>query len=299
MYLLFQSQHLLSEQPAGLLKSLSVNHYASLFHFRKDWHEWHLYVSKEAPQTLLLEFFLQALFEFANALATIDRQQIVQIMAHFGVQDIVRNLRIEHREFGEMLCLELLPISLQVVTNNYPIFHDELFGRSFKLRSSRNRAAWLVEEVKLLRLLDLFCRGSRFAFRSCTKQVKLQGTIVVLGRLALLLLGDGLWARPFIQQLTELEAFEDILQPVRVGLTQCEKVHVEADWNLLIDSGQPLALLDFLDVSLYLFLQRTLQFVRRNQQILDASELLDELLSRLLAHSRAARNIIDSISHQS
>ena len=220
-------------------------------------------------------------------------------MAHFGVQDIVCNLRIEHGEFGEMLCLEFLPISLQVVTNNYPIFHDERFGRSLNLRSSRNRAAWLVEEVKLLRLLDLFCRGSRFAFRSCTKQVKLQGTIVVLGRLALFLLWRGREGASFIQELTELEAFEDILQPVPIGLFQLEKFHVEADWNFLVDSGQPLALLDFLDVLLYLFLQRTLQFIRRSQQILDASELLDELLSRLLAHSRAARNIIDGISHQS
>ena len=127
----------------------------------------------------------------------------------------------------------------------------------------------------------------------------MQGTIVI-GCLFLLLLGGGReGARLLIQQLSELEAFEEFLKLVVVRLLKLQKVHIEADWNLLVDSRQPLALLDLFDVVLNLFLQRTLQFVRRSQQILDASELLDEFLSCLLPHSRAARNVIDGISHQS
>ena len=54
-----------------------------------------------------------------------------------------------------------------------------------------------------------------------------------------------------------------------------------------------------LHIVLHLLLQRALQLVRRGQQILDAAELLDELLCRLLAHSRTARDVVHRIAHQS
>ena len=136
VYLLFECQHLLCEEAAGLLKSLSVNHHARLFHLGQHRHQGHLYLSEEVPESFFVQLFLQAFLQPHHVGAAVDRQQVVEIVTHFGVQNVVGNLRVEHRQVGQLLLLERLPLCLQVVSDDLsPVLlrgggnHDEGGGR--------------------------------------------------------------------------------------------------------------------------------------------------------------------------
>ena len=154
----------------------------------------------------------------------------------------------------------------------------------------------LAKEVELDGLFFSLRRG-RLGIRC--EQVKLLRTIGVF--LFFLLLGRGQRAFlcGFVQQLSELEPAEQLLQLLGVGFLHLQSVHVERDGHVLADSGEPLALLDLFDVVLHLFAECSLEFRGRSQQVFDASELLDEFLRRLLAHARTARDVIDGIAHES
>ena len=139
VYLPFEVHQLSGEESARLLQSLRVDHHAGLLHFGQYGQQRHLDVGEELPQALLSEFLLEEVLQADDVRAAVSREQVVQVVAHFGVQEIVCYLGVEHGQVRQTLCLEFLPVGLQVVAYEQSLSVPLRRGRYDDVRRFRNK----------------------------------------------------------------------------------------------------------------------------------------------------------------
>ena len=118
MDFLFEIQHLAGEECTCLLQSFCVNHHTSFLHLSQDRHQRHFDFCKEAPESFLFEFFFKENTQLVHIITIIYGEQVIQMVPHFWVQEVVGNLCVEHRMVCQTLRLEFFPLSFQIVANN-------------------------------------------------------------------------------------------------------------------------------------------------------------------------------------
>ena len=101
-----------------------------------------------------------------------------------------------------------------------------------------------------------------------------------------------------VEEAPELQVFEYPLEFFLVRFFPFQPVHIKADRDIGLDCGKELREQDLFAVGLYLGLDGTFQLVGMFKQALDASELGNQLLCGLFAHTRTSGNVIGGIAHQ-
>ena len=96
--------------------------------------------------------------------------------------------------------------------------------------------------------------------------------------------GGFVFAKHAVDEGAEFQFLENPSQRFLVRLFADEGLHVELDGDIGLDGGQEFGEDNLLPVRLDLRLQGALQLVGVGQQVLDAAELGDEFLCRLLAY---------------
>ena len=103
---------------------------------------------------------------------------------------------------------------------------------------------------------------------------------------------------PF-QEGTELQFFENFTEFALIGAFPLQCVQIQFDGNIGLDSGQKFGEADLFAVGLNLCTDGSLQLVGMFQQVLDAAEFGNQFLSCFFSYSRAPRNVIGRVAHQS
>ena len=111
-------------------------------------------------------------------------------------------------------------------------------------------------------------------------------------------MGGFVFAKHAVDEGAEFQFLENPAQRFLVRLFADEGLHVELDGDIGLDGGQELGEDNLLPVRLDLRLQGALQLVGVGQQVLDAAELGDEFLCRLLAYARTAGDVVRRVAHQ-
>ena len=100
------------------------------------------------------------------------------------------------------------------------------------------------------------------------------------------------------EEAAELEFGVELTQRIAVGFADGTRSGVELDRCVGDDRGEELGEANLLGVRLDLRPECTLELVGRLEQSLDAAELGEQLLRRLLTHARAAGNVVRGVAHQ-
>ena len=99
-------------------------------------------------------------------------------------------------------------------------------------------------------------------------------------------------------ECTEFHLFENFSKSFFVGSLALQFMQVQFDGHIGLDGGKELGESDEFLVGFHFCLQGTFQLVGVGQQVLDASELGDELLCGFLSHTRTSRNVVRGVAHQ-
>ena len=100
------------------------------------------------------------------------------------------------------------------------------------------------------------------------------------------------------EEAAELEFGVELTQRIAVGFADGTRGGVESDRCVGDDRGEKLGEADLLGVRLDLRAECALELVGRLEQSLDAAELGEQLLRRLLTDARAAGDIVRGVAHQ-
>ena len=100
------------------------------------------------------------------------------------------------------------------------------------------------------------------------------------------------------EEAAELEFGVELSKGVAIGFADGTRGGVELDRCVGDDRGEKLGEADLLGVRLDLRPECTLELVGRLEQSLDAAELGEQLLRRLLTHARAAGDVVRRVAHQ-
>ena len=99
-------------------------------------------------------------------------------------------------------------------------------------------------------------------------------------------------------ECTEFHLLENFSKSFFVGSFPFQFMQVQFDGHIGLDGGKELGESDELLVGFHFCLQGTFQLVGVGQQVLDASELGDELLCGFLSHTRTSWYVVRGVTHQ-